>query len=104
VADAIVYADTKGVIRFWNAGAIRIFGSRPMRCVSMSDRIEATATRSMDAKAINDAKRHAPDLYNQAVGQAQQQTARLSDVIKDQPLTTALLAVGIGYLLGRLTA
>jgi PAS domain S-box-containing protein len=25
-ADAIVYADTTGAIRFWNAGAERIFG------------------------------------------------------------------------------
>lgn len=25
-ADAIVYADAQGVIRFWNAGAFRIFG------------------------------------------------------------------------------
>jgi PAS domain S-box-containing protein len=25
-ADAIVYADAQGVIRFWNAGASRIFG------------------------------------------------------------------------------
>ena len=25
-ADAIVYADSEGVIRFWNAGATRIFG------------------------------------------------------------------------------
>lgn len=25
-ADAIVYADSEGVIRFWNAGAARIFG------------------------------------------------------------------------------
>jgi len=38
------------------------------------------------------------------VGQAQQQTERLSDVIKDQPLASVLLAIDIGYLLGRLTA
>ena len=30
--------------------------------------------------------------------------ARLSDVIKDQPIASALVAVGIGYLLGRFTA
>jgi len=51
-----------------------------------------------------DAKTQASGLYNQAAGQAQQQAARLSDVIKDQPLASALLAVGVGYLLGRLTA
>jgi ElaB/YqjD/DUF883 family membrane-anchored ribosome-binding protein len=51
-----------------------------------------------------DAKTQASGLYNQAAGQAQQQAARLSDVIKDQPLASALLAIGVGYLLGRLTA
>ena len=51
-----------------------------------------------------DAKTQASGLYNQAAGQAQQQAARLSDVIRDQPLATALAAVGIGYLLGRFTA
>ena len=35
---------------------------------------------------------------------AQNDTARLSDVIKDQPITSALVAIGIGYLLGRFTA
>ena len=50
-----------------------------------------------------DAKTQAEGRYNQAAGQAQQQVARLSDVIKDQPIASALVAVGIGYLLGRLT-
>lgn len=54
--------------------------------------------------AIGDAKTQAAGLYNQAAGQAQQQAARLSDVIKEQPLAAALVAVGIGYLLGRLTS
>jgi uncharacterized protein YjbJ (UPF0337 family) len=53
--------------------------------------------------AIGDAKTQASGLYNQAAGQAQQQAARLSDVIKEQPLAAALVAAGIGYLLGRLT-
>ncbi len=53
--------------------------------------------------AGDDAKTQAEGLYNQAAGQAQQQVARLSDVIKDQPIASALVAVGIGYLLGRLT-
>jgi uncharacterized protein YjbJ (UPF0337 family) len=51
-----------------------------------------------------DAKTQAEGLYNQAAGQAEQQVARLSDVIKDQPIAAALLAVGVGYLLGRLTS
>jgi uncharacterized protein YjbJ (UPF0337 family) len=50
-----------------------------------------------------DAKAQAEGMYNQAAGQMQQQAARLSDVIKDQPIASALVAVGIGYLLGRFT-
>jgi len=50
-----------------------------------------------------DAKSQAEGLYNQAAGQAEQQMSRLSDVIKDQPLASALVAVGVGYLLGRFT-
>jgi uncharacterized protein YjbJ (UPF0337 family) len=49
------------------------------------------------------AKTQAQGLYNQAAGQAEQQIARLSDVIRDQPITSALVAIGIGYLLGRFT-
>jgi uncharacterized protein YjbJ (UPF0337 family) len=44
-----------------------------------------------------DAKTQAEGMYNQAAGQAQQQVARLSDVIKDQPIASALVAVGIGW-------
>jgi uncharacterized protein YjbJ (UPF0337 family) len=76
----------------------------------MSDRVEGAA-REMGGRVqqkvgemAGDAKTQASGLYNQATGQAQQQAARLSDVIKDQPLASALLAVGVGYLLGRLTA
>jgi uncharacterized protein YjbJ (UPF0337 family) len=50
-----------------------------------------------------DAKTQAQGVYNQAAGQAEQQMARLSDVIRDQPITSALVAIGIGYLLGRFT-
>jgi PAS domain S-box-containing protein len=35
-ADAIVYADAEGVIRFWNAGAERIFGYAPAEAVGQS--------------------------------------------------------------------
>ena len=51
-----------------------------------------------------DAKTQAEGLYNQAAGQTQQQVARLSDLIKDQPMASVLVAVAIGYLLGRLTS
>jgi len=50
-----------------------------------------------------DAKTQAQGVYNQASGQAEQQIARLSDVIRDQPIGSALVAIGIGYLLGRFT-
>jgi uncharacterized protein YjbJ (UPF0337 family) len=78
--------------------------------ISMSDRIGGAA-REMGGRvqetvgdAIGDAKTAAAGLYNQAAGQAQQQAAQLGDVIKDQPLVAVLIALGIGYLLGRLTA
>ena len=75
----------------------------------MSDRVEGAA-RDMGGQVqqkagefAGDAKTQAEGLYNQAAGQAQQQVARLSDVIKDQPIASVLIAVGIGYLLGRFT-
>lgn len=55
-------------------------------------------------EVAGDTKTQAEGLYNQAAGQAQQQVARLSDVIKEQPLASVLVALGIGYLLGRLTS
>jgi uncharacterized protein YjbJ (UPF0337 family) len=50
-----------------------------------------------------DTKTQAEGLYNQASGQAEQQIARLSDVIKEQPIAAVLVAAAAGYLLGRLT-
>lgn len=41
-------------------------------------------------------------LYQQAAGEAQRQAVRLADVIKEQPLVAAAVAVAAGYLLGRL--
>lgn len=55
-------------------------------------------------QATGDLKTQAQGMYNQASGQAQEQAARVSEVIWDQPLTAALIALGIGYILGRLTA
>ncbi len=55
-------------------------------------------------EVAGDTKTQAEGLYNQAAGQAQQQVAHLSDVIKEQPLASVLVALGIGYLLGRLTS
>ncbi|HLJ04697.1 MAG TPA: CsbD family protein [Acetobacteraceae bacterium] len=76
----------------------------------MSDRFEGTArefggrVQQKVGELAGDAKTQANGLYNQAAGQAEQQVAKLSDVIKDQPITSALVAIGIGYLLGRFTA
>jgi uncharacterized protein YjbJ (UPF0337 family) len=55
---------------------------------------EATGNTGMQARGI----------YNQAAGQAQEQVARLSEVIREQPLAAVLVALSIGYILGRLTA
>jgi uncharacterized protein YjbJ (UPF0337 family) len=78
--------------------------------ISMSDRFEGAA-RDMGGRMqqkvgefAGDARTQAEGLYNQAAGQAQEQVARLSDVIRDQPITAALVALGIGYLLGRFTS
>ena len=50
-----------------------------------------------------DARAQAEGLYNQAAGQAHQQVARLSDVIKEQPIAAVVVAVAVGYP-GRLTS
>ena len=54
-------------------------------------------------EVTGDAKTQAEGLYNQAAGQAERQAARLSDVIRDQPVAAISVAVAVGYLLGRLT-
>ena len=53
---------------------------------------------------LGDAKTQAQGVYNQAAGQAQNAMGQVSDLVKDQPLTAALIALGIGFLIGRLTA
>jgi uncharacterized protein YjbJ (UPF0337 family) len=76
----------------------------------MSDRFEGTA-RDLGGRVqegvgnlTGDAKTQAEGVYNQAAGQAQQAVGQMSDMIKEQPLTAVLIAAGIGYILGRLTA
>jgi uncharacterized protein YjbJ (UPF0337 family) len=76
----------------------------------MSDRVEGTARdfggRVQEAvgSMTGDAKTQAQGLYNQAAGQAQQYTGQFTDMVKAQPLTATLVALAIGYVLGRLTA
>jgi len=76
----------------------------------MSERVQGVAretggrVQQTVGEVIGDARTQASGLYNQAAGQAEQQIGRGRDVIKEQPLTAALVALGVGYLLGRLTA
>ncbi len=83
----------------------------------MSDRSEGAA-RAMGGRVqqkigetVGDAKMQADGLYNQAAGTAQQMwcqaheaTDQLSSTIRAQPLIAVTIALGIGYVLGRLTA
>lgn len=76
----------------------------------MSDSIQGTAremggrVQEKAGKWMGDSKTQAEGLYNQATGQAQQTMGQVSDMVRDQPLTAAIVALGIGYILGRLTA
>jgi uncharacterized protein YjbJ (UPF0337 family) len=76
----------------------------------MNDRVEGTARefggRVQEAvgNVTGDTKIQAEGLYNQATGQAQQAAAQFSDVVKAQPIVATLVALAIGYILGRLTA
>jgi uncharacterized protein YjbJ (UPF0337 family) len=76
----------------------------------MSDRFEGTArdlggrVQETVGKASGDSKMEAEGLYNQAAGQAQQTVGQLGDAIKSQPIAAVAIALGIGYILGRLTA
>jgi uncharacterized protein YjbJ (UPF0337 family) len=49
-----------------------------------------------------DSRTQARGLANQAQGSAENALGQLSDVIREQPLTSVLIGAGIGYVLGRL--
>ena len=76
----------------------------------MNDRIEGTARefggRVQEAvgNVAGDSETQARGLYNQAAGQAQQAAGQFGDVVKAQPILASVVALAIGYLLGRLTA
>ena len=76
----------------------------------MNDRVEGTVRefggRVQEAvgDVTGDAKTQAQGLYNQAAGQAQQAASQLSDVVKAQPILSSLVALGVGYMIGRLTS
>jgi len=65
----------------------------------MGGRVQETA-----GKMMGDAKTQADGLYNQAAGQAQQAMGQVTGMVRDQPLTATIIALGIGYIIGRLTA
>ena len=76
----------------------------------MDNRMEGTArdfggrVQETVGNVTGDTRTQAQGLYNQATGQAQQAAAQFSDVVKAQPLVATLVALAIGYVLGRLTA
>jgi uncharacterized protein YjbJ (UPF0337 family) len=76
----------------------------------MNDRVEGAArdfggrVQETVGNMTGDAKTQAEGMYNQAAGQAQQAAAQVSDLVKAQPMVAMLLAIGVGYVLGRLTS
>jgi uncharacterized protein YjbJ (UPF0337 family) len=76
----------------------------------MNDRIEGIArevggrVQEGVGKLTGDTQTQAEGATNRVAGQAQQAAAQFSDVIKAQPVVSTLVAVAIGYVLGRLTA
>jgi uncharacterized protein YjbJ (UPF0337 family) len=82
----------------------------------MNDKLEGAArelggqAQQTVGEAIGDAKTQASGLYNQAAGRAQRMwgqandaTDQVSGAIRAQPLIAAAVALGIGYILGRLS-
>ena len=75
----------------------------------MSDRMEGAArefggrVQEAAGDVLGDSKTKAEGLYNQASGQTPQALGQLTDIIREQPLASAAIALGIGYLLGRLS-
>ena len=76
----------------------------------MTDRVEGAArefggrVQEAAGNLTGDARTQAQGMYNQATGQAQQAAAQFSDVVKAQPVVATLVALAIGYMLGRLTS
>ena len=64
-ADALIYADREGVIRFWNAAAERLFGFNASEALGQSldliipERLRAAHWRGFDAAMAGGKTRHA---------------------------------------------
>jgi uncharacterized protein YjbJ (UPF0337 family) len=77
---------------------------------NMSEKVEGMArqmgghVQEAAGEASGNTGMQARGIYNQAAGRAQEQVARLSEVIRDQPLAAVFVALSVGYILGRLTA
>ncbi len=52
--------------------------------------------------AVGDGRMRARGAYNQAAGQAQDAVGQIGGMIKEKPITSALICVGVGYLLGKI--
>jgi uncharacterized protein YjbJ (UPF0337 family) len=76
----------------------------------MSDRLGGTArefggrVQEAAGNLTGDSKTQAQGVYNQAAGQAQQAAGQFTDMVKEQPVVATLVALAVGYVLGRLTA
>jgi uncharacterized protein YjbJ (UPF0337 family) len=74
----------------------------------MSDRVQGNI-RNMGGRAqeavgdlTGDSRTQARGVYNQAAGQAQDAVGQVGDMIRDQPITAAVVCIGIGYILGKI--
>ena len=75
-----------------------------------SDRVSGAArdfagrAQSAAGDMLGDAKTQAQGAYNQAAGQTQQAVGQANDYLREQPLVAVIIALGLGILIGRLTA
>ncbi|APT58207.1 CsbD family protein [Roseomonas gilardii subsp. gilardii] len=58
--------------------------------------------QSATGELLGDSRMQARGDYYEAEGRAENALGGLADTIREQPLTAALIAVGIGWLIGRL--
>jgi ElaB/YqjD/DUF883 family membrane-anchored ribosome-binding protein len=71
----------------------------------------AALMASIEASAVSGAKnaaaqaeKQAKGLYNSASAESGKAAKLISDTVEEQPVTALLIALGIGYVTGRLTA
>jgi len=74
----------------------------------MSDRVQGNirnmAGRAQEAMGdvLDDSRLRTRGVGNQAAGTAQDAVGQLGDVIRDRPIASAMICVGVGYLLGKI--